>query len=168
MESDMQYAGPVAMTTRPSRPEDAEGITRVYMESAEHHAGLDLGRYFVPSAEAIRTRYRDGRQHAGTEAITIVAELDGEIVGFIDARLDRSPDPMHRDLAYCHIIDIAVAESHRQQGIGAQLMRAAEDWGREQGATLASLEYLVGNTRAAASYQRIGYSIAAIIAIKRL
>jgi ribosomal protein S18 acetylase RimI-like enzyme len=156
------------MTIRPARPEDAEGITRVYMQSAEHHAQLDPGRYFVPSADAIRTRYRDGLQHAGADAITIVAELDERIAGFIDARLDRSPDPMHRDLAYCHIIDIAVAESHRHQGIGTQLMRAAENWGREQGATLASLEYLVGNTRAAASYQRIGYSTAAIIAIKRL
>ena len=47
-------------------------------------------------------------------------------------------------------------------------LRAAEDWGREQGAELASLEYLAANMRAASFYERTGYRVAAITAIKRL
>lgn len=158
-----------AITIRPATAEDAGGITRVYLESADYHAGLDPERYWIPDADAIRARYRQGRRHPPhTEAITLIAELVGEIVGFVDVRLQRSPDPMHREMLYCHIVEIAVSSRVRGQGIGAQLLRAAEDWGREHGADLASLEYLVNNKRAAALYERLGYRAAAVTATKRL
>jgi hypothetical protein len=69
---------PIAI--RPAVREDAEGIARVFLESAEHHASLDPLRYAVPSFEAISERYRDGKQHprdADGEAITLVAEFRG-------------------------------------------------------------------------------------------
>jgi ribosomal protein S18 acetylase RimI-like enzyme len=161
-----------AITIRPAVSEDADDIVRTFLESAEHHARLDPERYWVPAATVISARYREGRQHppdAGAEAITLVAELSGEIVGFIDARLDRSPDPMHREMSYCHIIEIAVGSRRQNQGIGGQLLQAAEDWGRRQGATFASLEYHAENTRAGEFYQRhMGYRTASITAIKRL
>jgi ribosomal protein S18 acetylase RimI-like enzyme len=160
------------ITIRPAVSEDADDIVRTYLESAEHHARLDPERYGVPAGEVISARYREGRQHppdAGGEAITLVAELSGEIVGFIDARLDRSPDPMHREMIYCHVIEIAVSGRHQNHGIGGRLLQAAEDWGRRQGATFASLEYHAENTRAGEFYQRrMGYRTASITAIKRL
>src|SRR5258708_2357563 len=63
--------------------------------------------------------------------MTLVAELSGEVVGFIDARLEQSPDAMHREMTYCVIAEIAVRRGHRSQGIGGRLLRAAEDWGRQ-------------------------------------
>ena len=35
---------PAPITIRPARPEDVDGITRTYLESAEHHARLDTER----------------------------------------------------------------------------------------------------------------------------
>jgi ribosomal protein S18 acetylase RimI-like enzyme len=167
-----EASSPVAITIRPAVSEDANGIVRAYLESAEYHAGLDPERYWVPEVEAISARYREGRQHppeAGGEVITLVAELSGEIVGFVDARLDRSPDPMHREITYCHIVEIAVSRRRQNQGIGGRLLEAAEDWGRRQGAEFASLEFLATNARAGEFYQRrMGYHVAAMIAIKRL
>jgi ribosomal protein S18 acetylase RimI-like enzyme len=160
-----------AITIRPTLPQDADSITRIYLESADYHASLDPERYWVPEVEAIAARYREGRQHppgAGGEALTLVAELGGDIAGFVDARITHSPDPMHREMIYCHVVEIAVRRRHQGQGVGGRLLRAAEDWGREQGAELASLEYLAANTRASAFYQRSGYRAAAITAIKRL
>ena len=155
---------------RPALAEDAASITRVYVESAEHHAAIDGERYSIPSANFITERYRTGQQHIeDTVATTFVAESGGEIIGFVDARLDKSPDPMHKDLVYCHIVEIAVGENSRGQGVGAKLMLAAEDWGRSQGAELASLEYNAANKRAAWFYhERMGYRIASVTAIKRL
>ena len=152
---------PAVIQIRPAVPEDADGIARAFLESAEYHAGLDPERYSAPAVETIAARYREGLEHpsqAGRENLTLVAELSGEIVGFLDARLEQSPDMMHREMIYCHIAEIAVRRGHRNQGIGGRLLQAAEDWGRGLGAEFASLEYHAANTRASLFYQeRMGY-----------
>ena len=195
---------PLAITIRPAAAEDAEGITRTYMESSEHHARLDPERYRVPEVDAIAARYRErgsasfeskesatGGPSFPTEArsagqpmpgITLVAEIadplkqekpgqgtQTEIVGFVDVELYRSPDPMLREFLYCHVMEIAVNSRYQSQGIGERLLRAAEEWGRQQGAEFALLEYLTANTRAGEFYQRrMGYRVAAMMAVKRL
>src|SRR5262245_1945224 len=165
-----EVSGLVAVSIRTAVARDADGIARVFLESAEYHAGLDAERYWVPSIETASARYRTGRQHPhGANAITLVAELDGEIVGFVDARIEQSHDPMHRDLTYCHVAELAVSRAYRNRGIGSQLRERAEAWGHRNGATLASLEYHAANMRAGRFYQRrMGYSVAATILIKPL
>jgi GNAT superfamily N-acetyltransferase/catechol 2,3-dioxygenase-like lactoylglutathione lyase family enzyme len=151
--------------------EDAGGITRTFVESAEHHASLDSELYFVPAVETIAARYREGRQHPENEraeSITLVAELSSDIVGFIDARLYRPTDAMHRQMIYCLVSEIAVRREHQNHGIGGQLLRAVEDWGRQQGAEFAVLEYHAANARADAFYQHMHYRLASITAIRRL
>lgn len=159
------------MTIRAAAADDVEGVARALLESAEHHACLDPGRYIVPAAATLVTRYRGRMQlpGAGERWIMMVAEEGGEIVGFIEAALERSPDPMHKNMQYCHVEEIAVPRRYRNQGIGTALLRAVEDWGRGRGAAFASLDYHVANTRAGAFYQRrMGYATAAITAIKSL
>ena len=157
---------------RPATVEDAAGIARVFIESAEYHARLDPDRYWVPAFDTVVAQYRDrGRRllNPDGDAITLVAELDGQVVGFVDARLDRSADLMHGHFTYCHIAEIAVGVDHQSQGVGDRLLTAAEDWGRRRGAHLASLDYLAVNTRASVFYQRrMGYRVAAVMAIKPL
>lgn len=164
-------ASKMTATIRRAVKEDADGITRTFLESAEHHASLDSELYFVPDFEIIAARYKEGRQHPAeerAESITLVAELGGEIVGFIDARLYQTTDAMHRQMIYCLISEIAVRSEHQNHGIGGQLLRAAEDWGRQQGAEFAALEYHAANACAATFYQRMDYRLASITAIKRL
>ncbi len=163
---------PAAVEIRPALPEDAGGIAVTFLESAEYHAQLDPERYSIPDVGMMTTRYQEGRQHpsdTGKAALTLVAAIEGEIVGFIDARLDESPDPMHREMTYCHIAEIAVRTKHRNHGIGGRLLSAAEDWGWRLGAQFASLEYHGANTSAGMFYQeRMGYQLGAITLIKRL
>ncbi len=158
-------------TLRLAVPDDAEGIARAFLESAELHAQLDPERCRVPELGAISERYRQGRQHppsAAGASVTLIADLGGEIAGFVDARLERSLDAMHREMLYCHVAEIAVMSRHRSQGLGEQLLRAAEEWGRQRGAEFASLEYHAANTRAGAFYQeRLGYRAASLTALKR-
>lgn len=157
---------------RVAAPGDADGLATVFVESAVHHARLDPERYAVPTTASIAARYRTGQQHAtqvAADGVTLVAELSDGIIGFVDARLDRSPDPMHRDVLYCHIGEIAVSAKYRGRGIGGRLLRAAEDWGRRHGADFAYLEYHADNSRAAEFYhRRMGYRVAALAAIRRL
>lgn len=167
-----QGLNPLAIAIRRAAPEDAEGITRTYMESAEHHASLDSELYRAPERETITARYREGRQHPqdGCEAsITLVAELSDEIVGFIDTRLFEPLDAMHREMILCLVSEIAVSRRHQNQGIGGKLLQAAEEWGREHGAEFAILEYHPANTGAGTFYQRhMGYRLSSLTAIKRL
>lgn len=89
----------MAITIRPAGSEDADGIARTFLQSAEYHASLDPERYAVPTLETISARYRERLQHSPAKVvkgINLVAEISGEIVGFIDIRLERSPDPMHQ------------------------------------------------------------------------
>jgi ribosomal protein S18 acetylase RimI-like enzyme len=164
----MNEAHSLAIMIRPALAQDADGIARTFLESAEYHTRMDPERYSVPALETIATRYRE-RQSVDEQAITLVAELHAEIVGFVDVRLDQSPDLMHRDIIYCHIAEIAVSDRHQSHGIGSLLLQAAEDWGRQMNAEFASLEFHVENKRAALFYQaRMGYRPASITAIKRL
>ena len=102
-------------------------------------------------------------------ALTLVAEVSNEVVGLVEAQLEKSPDPMHRDMLYCQVTEIAVSLRFRNQSIGAQLLRTVEDWGRRQGAEFAVLEYLASNTGAARCYeQHMCYSLASITVVKRL
>ena len=159
-------------TIRPAVSEDAGGIAVALVESAEHHARLDAERYRVPAAETMPAHHQYWGPHspeARPARVTLVAEQDGEIVGFIDAALQQSPDRMHRPMTYCHVAEIAVRAQYQRQGIGRQLVEAVEDWGRRHGAAFASLEYHSANTRAGAFYERkMGYRAAAITAIKKL
>lgn len=160
------------VTIRPAVPEDFDGIARIYLESAEYHARLDPERYAPPAFEAVWIRYHKEPQDASSkprQQITLVAERGGEVVGFADVRLVESPDAMHRPMTYCYIEEIAVAGQHQSQGIGGQLLGAAEDWGRQRGAAFASLEFNAANVRAGAFYrERMGYRVASLTAIKRL
>ena len=167
-----QTSGTATIMIREATGLDIPSIANTFLESAEYHANLDPERYSVPMVETISARYQEARQYpadAEERGITLVAEFNREIVGFIEARLEESPDLMHREMTYCHIAEIAVSIRYQHQGIGERLLRAAEEWGRRQGATFASLEYHVANARAAEFYQRrMGYRVAAITAIKRL
>lgn len=163
---------PASIAIRPAVSKDADGIARTFLESAEHHASLDSELYLVPAVETIATHYREGRQHpsdAHGENVTLVAELSGEIVGFLDARLYQPLDAMHREMIFCHVSEIAVRRPYQNQGIGGRLLQAAEDWGRQQGAEFGLLEYHTANRLAGRFYQQhMGYRVASMTAIKRL
>ena len=126
----------LAIVIRPAVSEDADGIASTFLESAVYHAELNPERYSTPAFETISSSYRQNLQypsHARGVEITLVAELNSEVVGFIDARLEQSSDAMHRkEMTYCHITEIAVRYAHQNEGVGSRLLQAAEDRSEER------------------------------------
>lgn len=57
-----------------------------------------------------------------------------------------------------NIHDVVVTETERGQGIGKQLMEAAEELARELGCCKLTLEVLEGNSKAQAAYKSLGYA----------
>jgi len=88
---------------------------------------------------------------ARKRGFTLVAELDGRIVGFVV--VDR-----HRN-GQGHVITIDVLPEARRSGLGSRLMAAAEERLRARGCSVVFLETAVDNAAALAFYKRHGYSI---------
>ena len=82
---------------------------------------------------------------------TLVAEDEGEIVGFVTA----SAEP--RKVG--HIISIDVAPNRQRQQVGSRLLAEIERWLWEKGAQAIYLETAVDDTGARGFYERHGYFI---------
>jgi RimJ/RimL family protein N-acetyltransferase len=87
------------------------------------------------------------------DAAVYVAELEnGELVG----RLSLMRDP-HPSSSHVADLGLMVAATHRRRGIGAALMRAAEDWASTAGVTKLELHVFPHNSGAIALYEKLGY-----------
>ena len=88
-------------------------------------------------------------------SLTLVAELEGEIAGYIVAeRGGRKAG---------HIITLDVRHPARRAGLGSKLMAAAEERLRTLGCSSILLEVAVDNAAAIAFYHRYGYATLATI-----
>jgi ribosomal-protein-alanine N-acetyltransferase len=91
----------------------------------------------------------------------LVAELAGEVVGYIMCRVEYGFSHL-RKLGLArkgHVISIAVLEDHRGKGIGTRLLTTAHQEIAKKSASECYLEVRVSNTRAVELYERLGYKI---------
>jgi [ribosomal protein S18]-alanine N-acetyltransferase len=80
--------------------------------------------------------------------LPLVAELDGEIAGYLMAWR------VHDEL---HILNLAVAGRLRRRGVAQALMAAAMDDGRRAGLRIVTLEVRAGNAGAQSFYRQLGF-----------
>jgi RimJ/RimL family protein N-acetyltransferase len=82
--------------------------------------------------------------------------LDGTLVAVADADIMGS---LHVDASRFGFgeIGMMVARDWRGQGVGAALLRAAIDWGRERGLHKLSLSVFPHNTAAIGLYRKLGF-----------
>jgi len=85
-----------------------------------------------------------------------VAELNGEIVGFLACNPRwRGPD----DRPTCEIHEIVVSPQHRHKGVGRRLMDRALALGERRGCPTATLWVGRRNSRALAWYKKLGFEV---------
>ena len=90
--------------------------------------------------------------------IFLVAELDGEVVGFIACRvIDSGKLSFLIQKSKLHISTIVVKESAQRKGIGRELIEVALQAGGNLGATEAFLEVMSYNKAAHAFYKNLGF-----------
>ena len=82
---------------------------------------------------------------------TLVAELEGRILGFVVADRDRQ--------GQAHVITIDVLTEARRSGLGSRLMTGVEERLRALGCSVVFLETAVDNAAALAFYKRHGYNV---------
>jgi ribosomal protein S18 acetylase RimI-like enzyme len=154
---------------RATRPDDAGRIADIYVAMARHHAALDPAEYRVPEHAAVETRFRSELEAADEVDLHLVAEVDGVVVGQLDAIMRPLPSQgsmrMPRRGA---LIGVAVDEGWRGRGIGTALMEAAEAWAVDHGFDTLELDVADPNGDARRLYERLGYGLVAHTLVKPL
>lgn len=89
-----------------------------------------------------------------SDALLLVAELEGRVVGFVFAA-EREDYFTHEVVA--HVEDLALDAEAEGRGLARGLMEAVEAWARGRGRRRVSLNVWAQNRRAIGLYERLGY-----------
>jgi GNAT superfamily N-acetyltransferase len=167
--------GRMTVTVRPVRPGDGGGMARAWTSAAEYYAGLDPAHFQLPSQSGQAESFEDWIGQARDGALLLAAELDGQLAGWLAARVEppagNAEFQLSRELSWPRLVidALVVHRSAWRQGAGGALLSAAESWGRDRGARIARLDTYADSPVSVPFYQeRMGYRRRAIIFQKRL
>jgi aminoglycoside 6'-N-acetyltransferase I len=94
-------------------------------------------------------------------ATVFVAESVGAaLLGFLEAGLRSHADGCDLSHPIGYLEGWYVIETHRRQGIGAALLRAAEDWARNQGCTEMASDTQLENLVSQRAHESLGFQVA--------
>jgi GNAT superfamily N-acetyltransferase len=101
--------------------------------------------YTFPAVENVGELWLDMfRRTLGRFSVLYVAEYQGEVVGFIVARVKRVPEYLG-GVMVGELKDMWVEHNVRRLGIGEKLLRLAIEWCREQKVYSVEAQILLGN-----------------------
>jgi GNAT superfamily N-acetyltransferase len=101
--------------------------------------------YTFPEVEKVGELWLEMfRRTLGRFSVLFVAEYEGEIVGFIVARVKRVPEYLG-GVMIGELKDMWVEHKVRRLGIGEKLLRLAIEWCREQNVYSVEAQILLGN-----------------------
>ena len=135
-------------------PDDLEAIKAITIEgfegvSVEHGIELQFGEIAGHDWRWRKARHVDEDVKEQAAGI-FVAEVDGEILGYISTRLDP-------EAGKGRIPNLAVAASARGQGIGRKLTGHALDYFRTEGMGVAVIETMASNPIGQSLYPSCGF-----------
>jgi GNAT superfamily N-acetyltransferase len=164
----------VSVIVRPARPGDGAGLARATVDLAEQYVRLDPERFKIPAVDLAARAEAELRQAVPADRIWLVAELEGEAVGEVQAFVqeplaDAAAQPQRDvELRRVYVNYLAVQAAHRGRGTGGLLMDAVERWARERGAELLVTDTNLRSDQAVRFYERQGFTRQAVILRKRL
>jgi|SRR5579872_2188504 len=92
--------------------------------------------------------------------VTLVAQLeDGTQIGFLEAGLRSHADGCDIAQPTGYVEGWFVHEPHRHRGVGAQLMRAAEEWARTHGCREMASDALIDNPLSQCAHEAMGFEV---------
>ncbi len=93
--------------------------------------------------------------------VIFVAEAPGgTLTGFLEAGLRSHADGCDTTRPVGYVEGWYVVESHRRTGVGAALLRAAEEWARSQGCREIASDTQISNTLSQAVHESLGFQVA--------
>jgi aminoglycoside 6'-N-acetyltransferase I len=93
--------------------------------------------------------------------VIFVAEVpEKTLVGFLEVGLRSCADGCDLKYPVGYVEGWYVADTHRRQGVGAALLRAAEDWARCQGCREIASDTQITNTLSQSVHESLGFQVA--------
>jgi ribosomal protein S18 acetylase RimI-like enzyme len=115
--------------------------------------------YRLPQPEDVGQAWLDSfKRTLGHFSNVFVAEVDGEVAGFLLCRLKRVPAYIG-GMMVGEISDVWIDAASRRMGIGEKLSRLALDWLRQQGAHSVEVQILKDNEASWRLYNRMGFKM---------
>jgi GNAT superfamily N-acetyltransferase len=167
---------PSAALIRGYRDGDAAGIVRISRENARFYARFAPDYFRTPDeAGFVELIEDDGEWRDAPENLALVAEVDGEVAGYLEATLQPPLDTARwqaqRDLGETRLAInfVATADAHKRKGVATGLVEAAEAWGRSKGAAVAVCDTYIDSPLSVPFWERrMGYERRAVIFRKPL
>src|SRR5215475_1511036 len=135
----------MGVNVRAARPGDGAGISRAWISAAQYYAELDPDHFQIPAADGLAESWDSELGQVESGSLQLVAEVDGQVVGWLSARLEE-PAPnasaqLTREPGWIRLVvdALIVQREHWRNGAGGALLDAAETWGRGRGARVARL-----------------------------
>lgn len=141
----------------PENRADAEGLLN-YLKTA-----CSETPYLLRTAEECQDMTVDGEvnfiksNNESPDGLMLMCEVDGKVAGNCDIRFSGMKRCSHRGT-----IGIAICKEYWNLGIGSAMFRAMEDFARSRGAHQMELEFIEGNSRARALYEKMGFRITGV------
>src|SRR5689334_10133441 len=145
------------MTIRRADARDADTLGKLGAALMQTHYAFDTRRFLEPGegAEAGYARFLVS-QLRDKDSIVMVAERDGEVVGYVYAAIEPlSWKELRDECGFIH--DLLVTDSARKSGVGEALLNAAIDWLREQDMPRVVLGTAAQNDQARRLFERRGF-----------
>ena len=154
------------LAVRRATQSEAPAIAALYMEVAEQVVTREAALRHVPTGAEVERRYRSRVEDLGR--CLLVALMDGEVIGFGDAALQRHDDLGTYDKpgVSAYVEELIVTVAYRRRGVASALMRAVEEWAKSAGARAIVLDTHVANEQARSLYRALGYREMGVILLK--
>ncbi len=142
---------------REYKPEDAAQVERCFIELQEYERSVEPMR---AEGKAVAEKYLEYmyKQAAETSGRVFVAEIEGEVVGFVSLWAHVAQNELiNSPGTFAYVSDLVVMPEFRGRKLGYKLLQTAEEYAVEQGATSLVIGVLARNRVARQLYERYGF-----------
>jgi ribosomal protein S18 acetylase RimI-like enzyme len=142
---------------REAETEDYNSLIELFDEIDAIHRDHHPRIFQKPNGPVREINYYIGLISDESTAV-FVAELEGNIVGFVHAIVRDAADiPILVPRRFAIIDGIVVRSKYKKRGIGRMLMKGIEEWIKEKGASSIELNVYEFNEEAITFYESLGY-----------
>jgi aminoglycoside 6'-N-acetyltransferase I len=141
----------LSVRVRPADPSHLDAVTRL---SAALWPDEPVAEHRAHAASIL-----SGKPTGTMPLVILVAEVQGDVIGFIEVGLRSHADGCDERHPVGFIEGWYVEPRHQRRSVGRALMAAAEDWARSQGARELASDTWIDNEPSQRAHEALGFEV---------